>query len=95
MALMKAELEALVARLFRRYPALIGFSIQDASTVRATRCTAELDGDLCLVDVETFGAGPGATQLLGEIALPLLELIDKAPMTRDLMRGRTFARTFH
>jgi hypothetical protein len=79
---LQAELDVALAAVFRRFPALMGFSVEDTD-------------DLCLVDVETFPWDPQAAELAGEIALPLAELIDEAPSALELMRGRTFARRFH
>jgi hypothetical protein len=79
---LQAELDTLVAALFRRLPTLMGFSIEDGD-------------ELCLVDLETFPWDPQAGDLAGEIAGPLAELIDEAPTALELMRGRTFARAFH
>lgn len=91
----RAQVDTLVRALFDRYPDLIGFGVQDPGDLRAMRSTAELTEELCLVDVETFPDQGDALSLLAEIAAALLELIDEAPETRALLRGRTFARTLH
>jgi hypothetical protein len=81
----EADLEATVFTLFQRCPLLCGFSVQ------------ALESDLFLRDV-SFHPPPGQAQsekLRGEIAVALLELIDERPEARELLCGRTFARTLH
>jgi hypothetical protein len=41
-----------------------------------------------------LAAIPGVS-IVGEIAAALLDLIDDEPATRELLYGRTFARTLH
>ena len=79
----ETELKAVVATLFQRFPELVGFSIREAAE------------DLCLTSVETFPYEPEPDALMGEIATPLLELLDEDPDAGELLRGRTFARTVH
>jgi hypothetical protein len=81
----EADLEATVFTLFQRCPLLCGFAVQ------------ALESDLFLGDV-SFYPSPGQAQsekLCGEIAAALLELIDERPEARELLCGRTFARTLH
>jgi hypothetical protein len=78
----RTEIEALVASIFRRFPTLVGFSVEDAD-------------DLRLDDVETFPWDAYAADLAGEIAAPLAGLVDEAPAALELLRGRTFARRLH
>lgn len=79
----EAELQAVVASLFQRFPELLGF------------CVGEEKDELCLASVETFPAELAPAELMGEIAAPLLDLLEEDPQARELMRGRTFARTLH
>ena len=76
------QVEAVVARVFDRLPALVGFSV-------------ELAPELVLADVETFPWPAYGKELMGEIAVPLLELMDEEPEARELLSGRTFARRLH
>lgn len=78
----QSQVESVVAQVFARLPVLIGFSVA-------------LDPELVLADVETFPWTPYGQELMGEIAVPLLELMDEEPEARELLRGRTFARTRH
>ena len=74
-------IHAIVNQIFAACPELCGFSVEDAAT-------------LSLADVETFPY-PRNEELLGEIAVALLDLIDEQPEAAELLRGRTFARTLH
>ena len=87
----EAEVQAVVDALFERFPALVGFSVQSAAA--DTRAGAE--EDLLLADGVLYPPVAGSNELLGEIAMPLLELIEQAPNARELLRGRTFARALH
>ena len=80
----QADLQALVASLFQRFPALVGFSIDEASRP-----------DLRFSHVVTFPGYIAPTELMNEIAVPLLELLEEEPDARELLRGRTFARSLH
>lgn len=79
----EAELQTLVAGLFQRLPELVGFSVREAAD------------DLLLSGVETFPAGLEAARLMDDIVLPLRDLLDEEPDARELLSGRTFARTLH
>jgi hypothetical protein len=88
----QARLTAVVDSLFRRWPSLVGFSVQEAS---CDRPAAQFDRELVVADLE-ISPWPALTQeLCGEIAAALLRLIDREPATRELLRGRTFARSLH
>ena len=82
----KADIEvaAAVNKLFRRLPALRGFSVQQV-----------LEHELVLADVETDLWPARSQELLGEITVALLDLVDEEPEARDLLIGRTFARKLH
>lgn len=95
MKAVESHLEAVVAELFERLPALVGFSVQQLDAPPAEPAHMQLENELVLADVETFPWPGQRAELLGEIALPLLELIDEEPEARELLRGRTFVRTLH
>jgi hypothetical protein len=78
----QAQLETLVQTIFRRWPGLVGFSVEDA-------------GELVLTEMETqpWSVQPG--ELLGEVSDALLDFVDESPEALELLRGRTFARTLH
>jgi hypothetical protein len=80
--LLESQLDAIVTRVFQRLPDLVAFSI-------------ELEPELVLADVESFPWPALHEELVGEIATPLLQLLDEEPAVRELLRGRTFARALH
>ena len=86
-----------VADLFAQLPMLSGFSVQDRATLTSDRGMAPLDGDLWVADVSIdpwtgFEASPA---LCAEIAQAMRELLEEHPEACQLLRGHTFARTFH
>jgi len=83
----EADIDALAAALFRRWPSLIGFSVEDS----------ESGGDELHVTVAMYPEPENEERgvLLGEIAQALAELVDEAPGAGPLLRARTFARTLH
>jgi hypothetical protein len=86
-----------VAELFATLPMLSGFSVQERATLTSDRGMAPLDGDLCVADVSVdswtgFDASP---VLCAEIAQAMRELLEEHPEAYELLRGHTFARTFH
>jgi len=93
----EADLEATVNALFRRYPALCGFSVRDVATGSKELEAGQPERDLVLAEVGVY-PWPGyaqSGQLLSGIAVALLELMDECPEARELLRGRTFARAIH
>jgi hypothetical protein len=78
------QIEARINALFRRWPALCGFTVQHASGFFV--------GD---VTVNPLARLPPPGALIDEIAAALAELLDECPEARELLRERTFARVFH
>jgi hypothetical protein len=78
----EAHIHALVQNLFRRWPSLVGFCVQD-------------NGDLVIGDLEMQPWSAETHELVGEVAGALLEFVDEEPAAIALLRGRTFARTLH
>jgi hypothetical protein len=93
----EVDLKATVDALFRRWPALCGFSVADAHGLSDERVSGQLEGELCLADVGVYPSLGVAqpVELLGEIAVALLDLLDERPEARELLRGRTFTRILH
>ena len=85
----QTRLATVVDSLFRRWPSLVGFSVQGASA------PAALERELVLTDVATIPWLAHTQELCGEIAVAMLNLIDDDPATRELVLGRTFARSLH
>jgi len=79
----ETELAAVVDKLFRRWPSLVGFSVE----ARANR--------LVVAEIESTPWPARPPELLGEIAGALRDLIDVEPGALALLPGRTFARTLH
>ena len=88
----EAQLEASIHGLFGGFPSLCGFSVQE----RSEGSTAALESGLYLTAVGLYPLpGIEETKLIyEEIRLTLIELIDERPEVRQLICGRTFARTF-
>jgi len=77
-------LEASINALFRRYPALCGFTVQEASGL--------FIGEITINPL----AGPhGPKELHGQIVAALGALLDEYPGAGELLRERTFARVLH
>jgi hypothetical protein len=91
----ETEVAAAVDGLFRRLPSLVGFSVQEAQTLPKDRASGRLERELVLADVETDPWPARSQELFGQIAVALLDLMDSEPAARELLRGRTFARTLH
>lgn len=94
---LESDLAARLETLFRRCPALHGFSVQPGSSVTRERVVLGLQDDLYLADVVWHQPlnGEQAATLVDEISQALLELVDEQPEATALLRGRTFARTLH
>jgi hypothetical protein len=95
MKCVECHVEDVMAELFDRLPALMGFSVEAPEASSPNPRNAQLENELVLANVETFPWTGRPGELLGEIVLPLLELLDEEPEARELLRGRTFARRVH
>jgi hypothetical protein len=84
----ESDIRAVVETLFLRWPALVGFSVQDGG-----------DGSdqLYLMDIQAYPwpSEEDSAGLRRDIIHAFLELMDEAPDARELLRARTFARTLH
>jgi hypothetical protein len=82
----EAMIEARVLHLFQRIPLLLGFSIQE---------------DLSIAGIEVHSWPSYAwgkevyDEISDEIAAALVGLMNEREDAAELLRGRTFARTFH
>ena len=76
------EVSNVVESLFRRYPALCGFSVRDDLSFSNVSCHPALHG-------------AQASELIDEISEALHELLEERPEAADVLRGRTLARVFH
>ena len=84
----ESDIRAVVKKLFLRWPALVGFSVQDRG---------DGSNELYLMDIQAYPwpSEWDSASLRREIIHALLELMDEAPAARELLRARTFARTLH
>lgn len=91
------DLATRLETLFRRCPALHGFTVQPASSITEERAVIGLQEGLYLADVVWHQPlnREQAAALVGEISDALVELVDERPEASALLRGRTFARTLH
>ena len=80
----QSRLAAVVDSLFRRWPSLVGFSVGELPV-----------SGLIVSDIETDPWPAQSQELFGEIAGTLREFVEEEPAARELLRGRTFARTLH
>jgi hypothetical protein len=76
-------IDACMRTLFRRCPALCGFTVDDSSALFVGEITTQ-----------PYGVTPHR-ELCRMIAAQLSALIDECPEARELLRDRTFARVFH
>jgi hypothetical protein len=82
MSALYVEVNSVVEGLFRRFPALCGFSVRDDLSFSNVSCHPALHG-------------VQASELIDEISEALHELLEERPEAADVLRGRTLARVFH
>jgi hypothetical protein len=94
---LEADLTARVDALFRRFPILCGFSVQEGSRLTRERAADHLGGDLFLADLACYATldDDQSAALCEEISHTILELVEERPEAVELLPGRTFARTMH
>src|SRR5262245_5194216 len=84
---LEAGINAVAETLFRRWPALVGFSVRKGDG---------MDDDLHVtVSMYPEPRDEERKVVLGDIAQGMLELVDEVPGAAPLLRARTFARTLH
>jgi len=93
----EADLEATVDALFRRCPALCGFSVRDAADLPRNRSTLQHGNELFVTEVSVYPMRDlnVPPELCLEIVSTLAELLDECPEVGALLRDRTFARIVH
>jgi len=105
-ALPKKDLDALfdlayhlkhVDTIFKRCPALYGFAVQDCSALPEELRSLALERELVVTDIGVYPYlnADQCEQIYNEIAVALLDFMFERPAAKDLLRGRTFARTLH
>jgi hypothetical protein len=78
------QIEASMNALFRRLPALCGFTVQGSGGLFVGEVT-----------VNPLAGWHGFGEVTNEIAATLGELIAQCPEASELLNERTFARVFH
>ena len=91
-----AELEESILALFGGFPQLCGFSVQDRPSQVGVGAEA-LHAGLFLTEVGLYPVPnvEEAKMICEEIRDTLAQLIDERPQARELLTGRTFARSLH
>ena len=91
-----AQLEESILVLFGSFPSLCGFSVQERPGLLEVSSEALQDG-LFLTDVGLYPTPniEEAKLICEDIRDTLAQLIDERPQVRELLSGRTFARSLH
>src|SRR5580765_4715364 len=91
-----AELEESILALFGGFPSLCGFSIQDRPGAAGPGAESLQEG-LFLTEVGLYPVPniEEAKFICQEIRDTLAQLIEERPQARELLSGRTFARSLH
>ena len=95
--MLMAPLPAQIESLFKRFPALCGFSVQGPDELPDSGSRSGDGSELFVADV---GIAPplGAEQsgeIVREIVSVLAEFLAENPQADEILRGRTFARLLH
>lgn len=85
------EVEATMEALFRRLPALCGFSVQEMRALPSD----EREVVFAEVAIQPWAGCRPSQELLSELADALLDLVDERPEASELLAGRTFAPVIH
>ena len=80
--LLHREVQEVVSTLFRRHPALCGFSLEQDLSLEHLSCHPSVSGEEAQI-------------LRDEIAGALQDLLEERPEAAQVLPGRTFARSFH
>ena len=91
------DLAERVGAIFARCPQLFGFTVQDSSALPEELRALALERELVVSDVGVYPClnADQCEQIYNEIALALLDFVFERPAAKDVLRGRTFARTLH
>jgi hypothetical protein len=91
------DLQVRMGKLFERCPALHGFTVLDRSLVPGGTRVAALERGLFVAGIGIYPepAPEQCERIYDEISVALLDFMLKRPEAREVLRGRTFARSFH
>src|SRR5688572_3871086 len=94
---LQADLDARVEVVFRRCPALCGFSVGERLVPVQSAEGDVREYELFVSAIDVYPAiGEGQSeQFFDEISRALAELLDERPEAAELLPGRTFARVLH
>jgi hypothetical protein len=89
------DLAGRVGVLFERCPMLHGFTVQDCRSLPEELRPLALERELVVTDIGVFPllGAEQCEQIYNEIAVALLDFMFERPAAKDVLRGRTFART--
>ena len=92
-----AEVEARIDALFGRCPELAGFAVQDQDALNDEDPASDEESGLFVTDVglSTTVIPEEVDKVYTLIGRTLSEVLWKRTEALELLRGRTFARTFH
>jgi len=93
----EADLAARMEIIFERCPTLYGFTVQDCSVLPEEFRSLALERELVVTDIGVYPnlSSAHSEQIYNEIAVALLDFMFERPAAKDVLRGRTFARTLH
>ena len=97
LAPIEEDLAARLENIFDRCPQLHGFTVQDSSALPEELRSLALERELVVTDIGVypFINAEQCEQIYNEIAVCLLDFMFERPAAKDVLRGRTFARTLH
>jgi hypothetical protein len=97
LAPIEEDLAARVDVIFERCPALHGFTVQDGASLPQELRSLALEKELVVTDIGVypFLNADQCEQIYNEIAVALLDFMFERPSAKEVLRGRTFARTLH
>ncbi|HEX6295309.1 MAG TPA: hypothetical protein VFZ74_01920 [Burkholderiales bacterium] len=86
-----------VGTIFERCPALYGFTVQECSVLPEELRSLVLERELVVTDIGVYPRlnADQCEQIYNEIAVTLLDFMFERPSAKEVLRGRTFARTLH
>jgi hypothetical protein len=97
LAPIERDLAARIVAIFDRCPTLSGFSVRSCAELPKELQDAALERELVVTDIGVYPyIGEKQCELIyDEIAVALLDFIFERPGAKDVLRGRTFARSIH
>jgi hypothetical protein len=93
----EAEVSAGMKVLFYRHPELCGFVVRDRAGLPAHVNRDKLEGEIFITEIGLYPRLDKTQydEIYEEIAKIITRLVNDKPETKDVLVGRTFARTMH